>query len=385
MRDLAEDIEDAAVHVDSSWGHAETEAGLHALRRTERARSRRRRHVVVGGLATTTTLAVAAAVALFVTTSKDPGSAHVAVALEAPAIPALPQVLAPIRLADGSLIQAQDSSTNIVVGEIASNRVSFALESGAASFDVTPNPQRRFEIEVGNVRVSVLGTGFVVTRDDLQRRVRVAVSRGRVAVRFPGGESELGAGESEWFSQESTESADDDQRVHSDSATSDRTPHTARPRVRQGEWRALAQDGEFERAFNTLEQSGESNTLDDVGELLLAADAARYSGHPMEAIRWLRRAIERDRRDPRAPLAAFTLGRVLLQQMGRPREAAMAFAEAQRLDPNGTMTEDALVREVECWNRAGEPALAARRAHAYLERYPNGRRLAAVRRYGGIE
>lgn len=382
MRDLAENIEDAAGHVDPSWGHAETEAALHALRRAERFRTQRRRHVVVGALATTSTLAIAAAIALFVRTSGDSESEHVA--FEEPSPPPLPQVLTPIRLTDGSLIQAENPSTSIVVGEIASRRVSLILESGGASFDVTPNPERQFEIQVGNVRVSVLGTGFVVTRDDVQQRVRVDVSRGRVAVRFPGGESELGAGASEWFSQQPAESGDDEHRTSSDSAPSERTPQT-RSRLRQSEWRALAQDGEFERAFNTLEQSGESNALDDVGELLLAADAARYSGHPAEAIRWLRRVIERDRRDPRAPLAAFTLGRVLLQQLGHPREAAMAFAEAQRLDPNGTMTEDALVREVECWSRAGEPALAAARAHAYLERYPNGRRLAAVRRYGGIE
>jgi transmembrane sensor len=282
-------------------------------------------------------------------------------------------------------VEPNDSTTNIVVGEITDEHVSFELASGGASFDVTPNPQRRFEIDVGNVHISVLGTSFVISRDDQERRVRVDVSRGRVAVRSPGGEAELGAEESRWFSQDAPASAAEDEPTSPEPAVPLHSAHPARSLVRRDEWRALAQEGEFERAFRTLEQSGESNSLDDVGELLLAADAARYSGHPAEAVRWLRRAIERDRQDPRAPLAAFTLGRVLVQQLGRPHEAALAFAEAQRLDPNGTMSEDALAREVECWNRAGEPALAATRARGYLERYPNGRRQAAVRRYGGIE
>jgi transmembrane sensor len=295
-------------------------------------------------------------------------------------------VVPPIRLADGSLVQAQDTSTNIVVRTIATSRVLFDLERGAATFDVTPNPERRFEIQVGNVYVSVLGTNFVITRDDANRRVRVDVSRGRVAVRYPDGETELGMGESEWFSQggrEADDSASGEAPESAEVAARDST--RGHHRVRRGEWRALAQDGEFERAFDTLRRSGEGNSLDDVGELLLAADAARYSGHPEEAVRWLRRAIDRDRRDPRAPLAAFTLGRVLVQQLGRPREAALAFAEAQRLAPSGTMTEDALAREVECWSRAGEPALAASRARTYLDHYPDGRRIGAVRRYGGIE
>ena len=83
--------------------------------------------------------------------------------------------------------------------------------------------------------------------------------------------------------------------------------------------------------------------------------------------------------------AAFTLGRVLLEELGRPAEAADAFADAVRLAPTGPMTEDAIAREVEALSRAGESLAAKQLAQHYLEQFPTGRKLKSVRRFGGIE
>jgi len=46
----------------------------------------------------------------------------------------------------------------------------------------------------------------------------------------------------------------------------------------------------------------------------------------------------------RAPLAAFTLGRMLLMELANPTEAAGAFAEARRLSPHGPLAEAALAK-----------------------------------------
>jgi transmembrane sensor len=89
--------------------------------------------------------------------------------------------------------------------------------------------------------------------------------------------------------------------------------------------------------------------------------------------------------DVRAPVAAFTLGRILLSQLDRPAEAADAFALARRLAPGGTLAPDALAREVEAAARAGDRARARRLAEEYLARHPPGRRAASVRRFGGLE
>ena len=89
--------------------------------------------------------------------------------------------------------------------------------------------------------------------------------------------------------------------------------------------------------------------------------------------------------DPRAALAAFTLGRVLLDELGRPREAQDAFSRARSLAPAAPLAEDALAREVEAASRAGDVARARALAVEYEVAYPAGTRLRAVRRHGGLE
>ena len=123
----------------------------------------------------------------------------------------------------------------------------------------------------------------------------------------------------------------------------------------------------------------------DVEALMRSADAARRAGHPAQAIPYLRRLLRDHPGDARAPLAAFTLGRILLAELGQPTEAADAFALARRLAPRGPMASHALAREVEAAARSGDAARARRLAETYVAHYPAGPQLAAVRRHGGIE
>jgi transmembrane sensor len=150
-------------------------------------------------------------------------------------------------------------------------------------------------------------------------------------------------------------------------------------------WRRWAHDGDYDNAFKSLEAAGPMAVTDDTGDLLLASDVARLSGHAARAVDPLRRVLRDHASDPRAPLAAFTLGRVLLDELGRPGEAAGAFSQARRLAPGGPLEEDALAREVEALSRAGETDRAREAAAVYVERYPSGRRLRSVRRFGGID
>ena len=78
-------------------------------------------------------------------------------------------------------------------------------------------------------------------------------------------------------------------------------------------------------------------------------------------------------------MAAFTLGRLKLEELGKPSEAARAFEEARRLAPKGPLAEDALAREVEAWVKAGEADKASAAATEYKKRYPRGVRLEWVR------
>jgi transmembrane sensor len=116
-----------------------------------------------------------------------------------------------------------------------------------------------------------------------------------------------------------------------------------------------------------------------------AADAARLSGHPSNAVRYLESVVDRHARSPVAPLAAFTLGRVYLDQLGQPSQAAAAFERARKLSPHGSLAQDALAREVEALSKGGNAQKAYQRALEYLKRYPSGQRLRAVQLYGGLE
>ena len=116
-----------------------------------------------------------------------------------------------------------------------------------------------------------------------------------------------------------------------------------------------------------------------------SADAARRAGRPAQAVPHLRRLLPDHPDDARAPLAAFTLGRILLAELGQPTEAANAFALSRRLAPRGPMASHALAREVEAAARGGDAARARRLAATYTADYPAGPHLEAVRRHGGIE
>lgn len=171
----------------------------------------------------------------------------------------------------------------------------------------------------------------------------------------------------------------------------------APPPAEPESWQALAHEGQFEQAYSLAygppaTASGAHRTPPPLlrerevgpGELLLLADVARLSRHPADAVAPLTRLLRERPADPRAPLAAFTLGRVLLDELGRPREAAQSFLRVQELDPDGPLSQDALAREVEAWSRAGEGASARARALHYLQKYPTGRRLRSVRHFGEL-
>jgi hypothetical protein len=143
------------------------------------------------------------------------------------------------------------------------------------------------------------------------------------------------------------------------------------------EWSRLARRGEYEAAYLELERAG-AEVPDRVESLLLAADAARLSGHPVEALPWLERVIGEHPDDARSALAAFTAGRVLMQ-LGRPREAAARFERALELEPSGSLRGDALARAAEAHARAGAATRATALARRYEIELPGGRWEARMR------
>lgn len=244
----------------------------------------------------------------------------------------------------------------------------FALRAGGARFSVPHDAARPFVVTAGGVTVEDLGTTFTV-RFLAADRLKVAVEEGRVRVRGGETDTEVSAG-----------------------ATLEvpiapvAVPAAKQPRVSRTlapSWRPLAERGQYEEARTALRKAGPSAVRNETADLLLAADAARLSGHPAEAVPYLERVLHGHNHDPRAGLAAFTLGRVLLDELGRPNEAVDAFALARSF--GGPLAEDALARQVEAASRAGDVTRSRELALLYRRLYPDGRRARAVSRFGGLD
>jgi transmembrane sensor len=355
-QDLMERIANASARMDPGLSARDVERIVVGAR----LRRRRRR---MGRMALAAGATCASAVVLVVMAlhgRESPSVERAAKQLSAPLQrPKLPAANPTVRLADGSTATALDPTTEISVAEDKDNLAELLLTRGRGRFDVKPRPSRTFVVHAGNVTITVLGTLFTVER--VADRVGVAVERGNVRVDWGVGSAILEESGSGWYPPLVISGLDE----HT-------TPQRTKARSTSGEQRVDAS------------VSGATKT-ESAADLLLAADKARASGQAEKGGELLRRLLREHRDDARAPLAAFTLGRMLLMELARPREAAAAFAEARRLAPRGPFAEDALAREIEALSRAGLPGLARTSAEEYLRLYPDSRRAASVKVMSGIK
>lgn len=403
MDRVLKEVEALRVHVEPRWNDeraARVYAGIGQLRR--------RRMVARAGAGVALAAAAAACVALLPVDPSSPvtvagvaddapvqgQAAAIAAAMAAAPESGTVRAAHRLRLADGSLAELFGERSELELLDNRAGQVALGLRAGRAHFDVVRNPDRQFSVQAGAVRVVVIGTRFEVELQD-DGRVRVAVQRGRVRVESPEGVRVLDGGQARLFEGAAPAGAALPAQVEAETATADaEQPRQAATHPRRerrptraaqpsgASWRSLIQEGDYAGAHAALEAG--SPVADAPDALMDAADAARLSGHPGEAVGYLRRVVKDHARSPVAPLAAFTLGRVMLDQLGQPLGAAEAFAEARALSPEGSLAQDALAREVEAASKAGRARRALELARAYVRSYPSGRRLKAVKLHGGL-
>jgi transmembrane sensor len=276
----------------------------------------------------------------------------------------------PLRLANGAMIAAVDApatglrlamsdGSTIELGAgarfepIESSATSFigVLERGEANFEVHPGGPRRWQIECGLATVEVVGTRFSCVRE--ADRLRVSVDHGVVLVRgerVPNRTRRLAAGESLEVMEASAAPAPAAPDV------TDVAPPAADVPARAGHaggrtgggpgWRELARSGHHREAFATLGAQGLRREVKRLGiaDLFQLADVARLSGHPADAVAPLQRIIDGFPSDPQAPLAAFALGRLQLDDLDRPQAAAAAFNRALELGPPESLRDNVRAR-----------------------------------------
>jgi transmembrane sensor len=275
-----------------------------------------------------------------------------------------------IELARGARLEAKANSGTAFTAHL----------DGTATFEVTPGGPRRWSIECGAVTVDVSGTRFRVEEDGSGQspHVRVSVEHGIVLVRsdaVPNHVQRLVDGQSSDVTGEAPAPASP---IAPAAAVPSAHPD-ARPASRT--WHELARGGDYDGAYRQLGPTGVAAEASraSVEDLLALADIARLSAHPADAVGPLSRVLDEHGGDPRAPLAAFTLGRIDLDTLGQPAAAATAFQRAIRLGLPEGLTEDAYARLVEADAKAGEPEAARAARDEYERKYPHGSRSSTMR------
>ena len=270
-------------------------------------------------------------------------------------------------------------------------RFSAIVAQGYADFDIRPGGPRHWIIECGLATVEVVGTAFTCERGP--GRLRVVVRHGVVLVRgerVPGRARRLSAGEALDLAEDGAPVSPAAAPISSTSLDDRPAPvempaavkrETVKARLVVGKsWRELARNGRNREAFAVLGSEGLRRESERLGvvDLLALADVARLSGHPAEAVMPLERILAEFANDAQAPLAAFALGRLELDSLGRARAAAVAFRKALELSIPSSLREDALARLAEACARSGDRVAAQRAVDAYRSEFPNGRHAHAI-------
>lgn len=263
-------------------------------------------------------------------------------------------------LTDGSRVElSADSALEVLEND--GRTFVCALRRGRATFDVVPGGPRRWRVEAGAVAVEVVGTRFRVDRG--LGNVVVEVERGAVLVRGDG-------------------VRDGVQRLETGARLEIVIAQPVKTKPEPPSLPATSSSAVGARATGSVPSAVGTASAEPVPpDLLALADRQRRRGDLEGAIQTLKLAVERAPDDARASMAAFTLGKVLLDGVARPVEAQAAFRSCLNRSPPAAIAEDALARLAEAQARSGALKAASATAREYEKRYPNGRRLADVRRW----
>ena len=248
-----------------------------------------------------------------------------------------------VTLADGSHVAVSDGG-RLRVETLRDDSVVLALDTGSVELAVA-HTRRTLVVRTPRYDVVDIGTRFRVVLD-ADGTERVDVSEGSVEIRSRVDKTparRLEGGES-WSSP----------------------PSAPAPVVSAG---PMPVGAPIAPSAEPLPSSAVRDPGVGPRDLLETAERARLAGQPRAACATLDALRRRFRSDPRAPLAAFELGRLRLDSLGDAHGALEAFDDAIALAPRGPLRQDAEARRVEALSVERSPLCAAAR-EAFLERYP---------------
>ncbi len=259
-----------------------------------------------------------------------------------------------LTLPEGSRV-VLDANSRLRLSDTRPNSVRLELERGGVEVEATHRDERRFVLVAAGREVRVIGTHFFVRflGDARHPELSVSVERGVVEVKEPKGEIHRVAAGETWESEL--------EEAHASSAPL------------ASEAPALPEPSAEAAVAPSASAAAVPRPAESAKQLFARAQRARAAGRTAEARAAFAELRRRYPDDPRAPLAAFELGRMQIDADEDPGKAAELFDEALKHSPEGsTQREDAEARRVEALARAGDRAACAAARDAYLKRYPKG-------------
>jgi TolA-binding protein len=320
------------------------------------------------------------------------------------------QSSATLSFSEGSRISLERGS-RARVNALDDAGLNLALEAGHLDASITPGQGYRWTVHAGPYRVSVLGTVFSVDWRPESELLTVGVTRGKVAV--AGGNSDavkqLVAGETLQVSARSATVAPPRapsvavnsrtragiQRLGTSplasaspllSGVNARASSSGVPApsadlsgerisgAANGEWKILAESGEYAAAYAAAREQGYDRITRgaSASELLLLADSARLAGAVEPARSALMALRERFPAHANAAVAGFVLGR-LAYERGDDKEAVRWLRGYLDQGAAGPLAEGARWRLLTALQRSGDLESAKRVARDYLRHDPQGR------------
>lgn len=285
----------------------------------------------------------------------------------------------PLSFSDGTRVVLAPS-TRARVSEISPKGARILVESGKLHADVVHTGDAKWAVEAGPFEVRVTGTSFDVTWDPKDEAIVVALSEGSVVVTG----CTLGEGKRVVRGEELRVSC---KQPSATLAASPESTGSVTPAVLPDAPADLAVDLPVPAASapsaSPVKAPASAVSMPrpvvapidpqpTAGELLAAADAARYQGDFDRAIESLQAVRRRFAGTDAAASAAFELGRITFDARRDFARAGDWFDTYLRERPNGAFAREALGRALEARHRAGDPTQAEHLAVRYLAAYPDG-------------
>lgn len=266
-------------------------------------------------------------------------------------------------LRDGSSVEA-GPDTAVTLSRLEEQEIGLTLSRGRARFQVSKRPERRFQVRVADVTVTVVGTRFVVRSEEEQ--VEVQVEEGVVEIEHHGHRSTLKAGQS-WSRPRVDALREPPSSVQPSSPSEAEAPDDLEAKAPPPPAPAVIEDRPLPRGVG--KPRGQRAQADQRFE---AALEARRSGDSQAALRAFREFLRLHPNHPRMALASFELGRLEMDVAHDLDAAVIALERAVLAGRGANFAEDALARLIQAQAGRGDRRGCQEARKLYADRYPTG-------------